>query len=684
VKINNRKVKVGDEVNGRVLLDRSMADTELLVLKKDDRFITFDLLVQHTGSPGKNKLSYFLEGLAEEWIEESTGRTSVTFTNLPPGDYKLLVKGANGDGVWTDDPLVLNMHVLTPWYSSRWAISLYFLFAALIAVLISRYFIKLDRLSQRLLYEQKDKKRIDEINQAKLLFFTNISHEFRTPLTLIKGPLDKLRNKTSPAERRKYLNIIDANANRLLNLIDQLLAFRKAEQGHLELQYDMLTLGDFLYPITEAFESYSLQKNIHFHYKVHRPEETIAIDFEKMEWVLFNLLSNAFRYVKEHGTVSLEGGIVSSQGADYIHFKVSDNGKGIAPENLGKVFRRFYQIKDTGDKRGGTGIGLAFSKSIVELHGGTINVVSDPDHMTTFRVELPNIVDSDKCMPPRQSVPVSRISELVPDHNVWEKINGVSGIPGQKHTGLNICLADDDEEIRNFLVSELGEKYHFLLAEDGSSALDIVRSKTPDLVISDVMMPEMDGFQSVEVLKSDLQTCHIPVILLTALGEDEHRIKGIEYGADAYLSKPFSIDHLEVRIKKLIENKDKLKQYFSQYNTQPAPNISINTVDQRFIKNLAEAIEKHMADSAFGVDELAREVGMSSSQLYRKMKQLIGEIPNAYLRNYRLQRAADLFKQDPGLHVSEVMYQVGIESASYFTRAFKKRFGVAPSEYVDA
>jgi signal transduction histidine kinase/ligand-binding sensor domain-containing protein/DNA-binding response OmpR family regulator len=679
ISINNNRIKVGELLNGKVLLDKSVFETDKITINHQVKILSFHIAAQQSTAPLKNKIAYMLEGFDNEWIETKNGKTSITFTNLRAGDYVLRLKSANGDGLWNPETRNLRIRVLPPWYKTAWSIVLFIFLAIAIVVGVLVYFINYVKLKQSLIYEQIDKKRIDQANQRKLRFFTNISHEFRTPLTLISGPLEYLINRNSNKEDTKYLTTIQNNTKRLLSLVDQLITFRQAEQGHLNLNLSTVTLGDFIYPSTEAFEDFAIQKNVNFFYKINSPEEEVVIDVEKTERIIFNLLSNSFRHTPVHGNISIETDIKWLDTKKMISIKVIDTGKGIPPEKQAKIFERFYQVEGRKENVGGTGIGLAFSKSLIDLMGGTISVESEPDVRTCFSLLMPSQETQNKHEAKAESSTQSFIKEWVP----VQVLNGdeISKTASGEEKLYSLVVVEDEADVRDFLMNSLGKKYSIILAENGVDGLNKIKQNKPDLIISDVMMPEMNGFVLCEKVKSDPETCHIPVILLTALGGKENQLKGLEFSADDYINKPFSPMYLEKRVEQLIENNQRLKAYFSKNSTIPDKTIQMASRDTIFLKEVIQAIESNLSDSNFGVEELAAEIRLSPSQLYRRLKQLTGQIPNVYLRNYRLQRAAELFKSNEGLNVAEVMYKIGIESSSYFSTSFKKLHGISPSEF---
>jgi signal transduction histidine kinase/ligand-binding sensor domain-containing protein/DNA-binding response OmpR family regulator len=678
--VNNKVMKIGELLDNKVVLEKSISETEGISVSQNEQTIAFQLVVEHTSTPSKNKLAYKLEGFNDTWIKAQTGKTTVTYTNLSAGDYVFKVKAANGDGVWSPEIKRLKITITPPWYQTWWSYLLFFLLTVLVISGINIYFVQHEKLKQRLKYDQLDKERIETINQGKFRYFTNISHEFRTPLTLIAGPLEHIISTNKDSGNTKYLTLIQKNTNRLLSLVDQLITFRKAEQGYLELNFSQNTLGDFIYPTTEAFENYAIEKNINFFFKVNSPNEDIVIDTEKVERILFNLLSNAFKNTPVNGSISIESDIVYVSETKMIRIDVIDNGKGIPAEDLDNIFERFYQLGNNEERVSGGGIGLAFCKSLINLFEGEISVKSEPFIETRFSVLIPtgNIEDYNEIEVNTNKK--SFIKDWIPLSTDYknETLNEDSNYEIKKY---HLLIVEDEEDVQNFLTSTLSKKYNITIANNGIDGLEKIKSNEPTLVISDVMMPEMDGFAFCEKIKSNPETCHIPVLLLTALGTNEDTIKGLEFGADEYVSKPFSIKLLELRIKKLIENNIKLKEYFTKNSLLPKKGIELSTRDEAFLKDIIKIMEESISDSNFGVEELSAKMNLSASHFYRRLKQLTGQIPNVYLRNFRLQRAAELLNKNDGTNVTEVMYQIGIESNSYFSTSFKKLHGVSPSEF---
>ena len=678
--INNEQIKIGDELNGNVILEASITEKRNLRIREDQRVISFNVVAKQSSTPSKNKIAYKLEGFDNVWTEKESGKQTITYTNLSSGNYTLKIKAANSDGLWGDETAQIDLKIVPLWYKTWWSYSLYLLLFVGIILGVIIYFVRLEKLKQRLNYEQLDKDRLEVINQGKFRYFTNLSHEFRTPLSLISGPLERLIDLNKENEsNQKYLSIIQKNSKRLLSLANQLITFRQAEQGQLNLNLTKLTLAEFIYPTTEAFENYAYEKNINFFYKIEDSNTDIVVDIEKLERILYNLLSNAFKNTPSQGSIWIEAKIVTKKDKKRIKIEVVDTGKGIEKKYLETVFQRFYQLgSESKSNISGGGIGLSFCKTMLTLLGGSIKAKSTPGIETRFSFTVPLKQTLEQTEDTNSQSTQSFIKHWVPLNSTTYEFSNAQESKKDKHT---ILIVEDQEDVRNFLSEVLSETYNVVCAINGIEGLEKLTQRAFDLVLSDVMMDGMDGFEFTKQVKSNSTTSHIPVILLTALNEDDDIIKGLEIGADEYISKPFSVKHLELRIQKFIETNQLKKDHFSKSSFAPPESVELNTKDREFIDEITTIIEENLANSSFGVEELAKEMMISSSHFYRKLKTLTGQIPNAYLRKYRLNKAAELLTSNEGYNVSEVMYQIGIESSSYFSTAFKKLYGVSPSDY---
>ncbi len=557
--------------------------------------------------------------------------------------------------------------------------TLYAIFLSKDLALTSKHLQEEVKLNSELKYKELEARQIREVNNLKSRFFANISHEFRTPLTLILGPIEKKLKETTTENERAELQLVHRNATRLLNLVNQLLELSKLEAGSMKLACRPGNISQFISAVASQFQSMAASKNITF--TCTQPEEIQCYyDHDKLEKIVFNLLSNAFKFTPENGsiTVSLFTGHADYLFPDgYAQLDVADTGTGIAQEHLQKIFDRFYQIDSSVTREfEGSGIGLALTKELVELHHGTIEVASQPGTGTTFTVRLPlghSIYRPDEIT--ETIISSAEPSPLLKSQPIPEQIE-TEDISQPK-----ILVIEDNEDLRHFIRENLKSHYQVLLAQDGLEGLSIAQQEIPDLIISDLMMPKVDGLQVVKQLKQDERTSHIPIILLTAKADQQTKLAGLETGADDYIAKPFDLAELQVRVTNLIENRKKLQQKFAGRLTIKPSEIEVQSVDDRFIQKVIQAIEAHIDDSSFGIEVLAHEVGMSTAQLYRKIKGLTNYKPVDLIRHIRLERAASLLKQQAG-NVAEIAYQVGFNNLSYFAKCFKEKFGVTPSEFL--
>lgn len=537
------------------------------------------------------------------------------------------------------------------------------------------------------LEEQRDQlimlsRQLEEATHAKLVFFTNVSHDFRTPLTLISDPIEQLlADNNLDEDQMKLLKIIRKNVNILLRLVNQILDFRKYENGKLELVLSRSNLKEQITEWNNAFQPVALKKHIKFTFETdEKISYSMPMDIEKMERIYFNLLSNAFKFTPENGKVKVHLSSFEKERIPFIRLCVSDTGIGISAEHIRNIFDRFYKIDL---HHSGSGIGLALAKAFTELHGGTIQVESNPNSGTIFTVEIPmkqpDFVESEAPAIPhdavtnqqKESIPLSPAEEFA----MAEEETGQVLNPDKE----TILIIDDNADIREYVRSLLHNTYTVLEAIDGRDGLRKAMKYVPDVIICDVMMPVMDGIECCEHLKNELQTSHIPVILLTACSLDEQRIKGFESGADSYIAKPFNSKVLEVRVHNLIENRKRMKQFFGDNTTLAKESIS--DIDKSFIERFKKLIEDNLSNSELNVEELGRSMGMSRVQLYRKVKSLTNYAPNELLRIARLKKATSLLSSSD-MTIAEITYEVGFTSPSYFTKCYKDHFGESPTDFL--
>jgi signal transduction histidine kinase/ligand-binding sensor domain-containing protein/DNA-binding response OmpR family regulator len=659
--------------------------------------ITFNFSATYWQALHKIRYQYKLEGSDWDW-RPATKETKATYNNLPYGKYAFMVKAVGGAQKWSDT-FKYSFIIRPPWWYSWWA---YVLYSAALLVLIyawRRDDLKRQRLRQKLEIEHVQTEKLEELDKMKSRFFANISHEFRTPLTLILGPLQSMISKATGKGLKKDLLIMDRNARHLHNLINQLLNLSKLDAGKMKLQARQENIVSLARLFVQSFESYATQRKIHLGFISGFDEIIVYVDREKIEKILNNLLSNAFKFTREGGNI--EVGVNSLQSADgsqqsavcsrqCVEIKVSDTGAGIPRERVKHLFDRFYQADDSyATDQEGSGIGLALTKELVELHSGKITVESIVGKGTTFTVLLPignSHLKTDEILEKQSFVAEGVNLNLTASFKPYEEQKQIhEGLPiNTLHASSPIVLlVEDNTDLRLYIRGFLDQDYNVIEAEDGkvglAKAIDIV----PDLIISDVMMPNMDGYQLCNKVKVDERTSHIPIILLTARASMESKIEGFETGADDFITKPFEPQELQVRVKNLIEQRNKLKERYKKEMgmEETVPITVLPTINQQFLDKAKNIVNQNMDESDFSVEDFAKEIGMSRVQLHRKLRALIDQSSSEFIRSQRLEHAAVLLLQGKG-NISEIAYDTGFNSPTYFTSSFSKQFGMSPSEYI--
>lgn len=659
-------------------LDDAFPDNKI-ELKYNENDFSFQFSVLNFSQPNKNQYAYMLKGYDDDWITSEDGR-NITYTNVLPGTYTFMAKGSNNDDVWNEDGARITVIVRRPWFFSNLAVLAYLLFFLFLLFLFRRGIINRERLKNQLQTEHGQLTRMQDMNKLKSRFFANISHEFRTPLTLIMGPLKSLIAGTYKGDPVSQYRIMSRNAERLLRLINQILDLSRLESGAVKLKASKLDIVKFLKPIAHAFTSYAERQFID--YKCTFPEEAVEIYFEpdKIEKVVINLLSNAFKFTPEFKKIEVE--VQDTPSA--IKIMVRDAGIGIPADQLDYIFDRFYQI-DNGDKKG-SGIGLALTKEVIDLHKGKIEVESQSGKGTTFTVSLLKGMDhlpEDTILDEESSHHFEedfKELEMVKNSGALEEEVEQESIP-EEDLPL-VLIAEDNEDMRLFISEYLVSDYRIIETTNGQEAYEAAVERIPDVIVSDIIMPRMNGYELCQKIKSDEKTSHIPIILLTAKASGESTEKGFELGADYYVTKPFNPKLLELRIKNMLKTRDQMRQQLTalqETHVEPR-DLKIASKDQEFLKKAIKCLEENLSNSNFGVDDLYRELGLSRTQLYRKLKGLVGQSANEFIRSFRLKRAAQLLKQQE-MTISEVTYYVGFNDLQYFRYCFKKQFGSNPSEY---
>ncbi|WP_239000288.1 hybrid sensor histidine kinase/response regulator [Hyunsoonleella ulvae] len=680
-KIQNEEVLPGVRIDNQIVLNKDLNYDNNVELTYGNRNFSIEFSIPSYANERLNTYQYKLEGFDNKWNTTTSNSRAIQYTNLYPGKYTLQVKASNNNGYWSDVSSY-NITIAPPfWLTYQFFIIVLVLLSILIYFLRKQIKYRI-RLKQELLLEKDRRERDERLNNEKLRLFTNISHELRTPLTLILGPAKQLLNQDYNGQRAKNkISLIHQNANRLLRLVNQILDFRRAETGELRLkvsEVDVLqTTKSIFYSFVELAES----KNINFNFNTEDEAIVCWVDFDKLNKILYNLLSNAMKFTNNFGNVDLFIGIKDNE-KDKLIIEVSDDGIGIPIESQEKIFSRFYQARNSKKNTTGTGIGLSLVKALVEIHKGNINVESEPNQGSVFTVELPvnkdaytldEILELDNEDTQKQ---LESITSEEPKALLRVKDTKVIFDADIKH---EVLVIEDNPELRQYIVDYLSDYYKVYEAENGKEGLEICKKVKPALCVVDVMMPVMNGFKFVKAIKNDENLSHTAVILLTALAENENRIKGYKIGVDGYLVKPFDPALLKSRIENVIKIRFELKQQFSGEAESDVMTLAHSQIDIDLISKIKEIIETNMNSSQLTPSFVSTEMAMSTSKLYRKIKQLTNLSPNEFIRTIRLKKSAELLKTKR-YNVSEVSDLVGFNDPLYFSRVFKKQFGYSPSE----
>lgn len=643
------------------VFDKPMDIKNEITLKYNENTLTITMASLVFSSPNKNEFQYKLENHDENWIESGNNHQA-RYTNLAPGVYNFLAKSSNYDGIWTEDPVSVQFTILQPWYLNVWSKLVYTVVFILAVIWIYQYLKWRWQIKFLIQMKEEEANRLLEIDRFKTNLFTNISHEFRTPLTLIVGPVERLMNASENPIFKSQLNLIKQNSQRLLNLVDQLLEVSKIKSGKLELKIQKGNLGLLLQSIVSNFFYFAAERDIGIHSEIPLITE-VWFDPDKIEKIVGNLLQNAIKYGKPGTEVSL----ISQSKERKLYLSISNQSMvRYTEKEISRLFDKFYKPNA---KAEGFGIGLPLVKDLVELNKGEISI--QLDGRDCFKVEL--------------TIPLEKYffrPEQVVDEEAYEEGNEEKSneiIAGDD--APLVLVVEDTTKVRSFIIGELRPYYKIIEAENGREGLFLALNKIPDLIISDVMMPELDGIELCQLLKNDEKTSHIPIILLTAKSEEDNLLKGLEVGADDYMLKPFGIKQLLVRIEKLIELRKNLRTRYSG-KTRVSPNeIAITSTDEVFLKKIQRIVDEDLGDSNFTVDEFCKKLGMSRMQLHRKLAALTGLSTSAFIRDQRLRMAIQRLKKS-GESISEIAYAVGFSSPSYFIKCFKETYQMTPNEYL--
>ncbi|HEY9044320.1 MAG TPA: two-component regulator propeller domain-containing protein [Ohtaekwangia sp.] len=680
LEINNKMVHTKEEINGKALLQNDISVTNDLTLDYAQRSIAFEFSSLHYWQPSSNVYAYKLDGFDQDWNYVSGLKNFAVYSNLSPGNYTLTVKGTNNYGIWSDQVATIRIRVKPPLFLSNGFIGLYIVIIIAVIIISLRTYTARLHLRNELTITRMEKVHAEEIVQTKQQFFANISHELRTPISLILPPIQQLlKRQDIPDENKRLLTLAEKNSQRLLRVVNQILDFRKLENDSLQLKITSFDLVGFCQELYSLFTDKANRKDIHFTFHAGIEECLVWADTEKIETILFNLLSNAFKFTPKGGHVDLTIELLGkhdayAQGA--IEVKVTDTGIGMSQEEQVRVFERFYQTDAAQKMEAGSGIGLTLVAEYAKLHHGEIQVQSVVGHGTCFTLILP--LGSQHF--PLEATEHAEVKLVATKSQATEEDSKVYRYGLDTGKPL-VLIIEDNIDIIEFIQVSLKHKYHFITAQNGEEGLTKANNFLPDIIISDIMMPVMDGLAMCKQIKSNPKTSHISIVILTAKGLTSQQIEGLSIGADIYLTKPFEIELLEAHIDHLLKRKKELADYFRhELIVQPSAAATGENVDDKFIKKVMSIIEANIANPDLSVEMLSDEVGMSSTHLYRKLKATTQLSPNDIIRKYRIKKASLLLGNKEG-NISEIMYAVGFSNLSYFSKCFRAEFGVTPKEY---
>lgn len=643
--------------------------------------------------PHNNRYAYKLEGFDPDWNDVDDQRVAI-YTNLPAGNYTFRVKASNNDGIWNEEGASLSITVRPPFWQTWWAFLIYLL--VMTAVFLS--FLKYIRLENKIKLKQLEQQNMENVHQMRIRMFTNFSHELRTPLSLIVGPLEDILGRVDLNQAvKESTQLIYKNAQRLLSLVNQLMDFRKQESGNMKLKAAKGNFSKFSEELALAFEEVAKKKGIEYSFVSDKDDLEVWYDRVLFEKVYFNLLSNAFKFTPDQGRIEVAvsdlrredlknicGGRcydMAPLSERFVGIVVKDNGSGVPVAEREHIFDPFYQAPGNENSSTGTGIGLSLTKGIVELHYGKIWVEGRESGGAEFHIVFPtgpeHLKPEEKMVEFRSS---EDISNYVADVSLVNEENVLA--PESSHNKHSVLVVEDNKDVRNYIKKLLWKNFAVYEAANGEEGVERAIKFMPDLVISDVMMPKMDGLQLCRKLKNDLRTSHIPIVLLTARVSFQQVKEGFEIGADEYVTKPFSASGLLLKVKSLIDNRERLKKLFERKSPVELAPVDIPSIDDRFLKKVYEIIDQNISDADFNIEKFSEEIGMSRANLYRKIKALTNQSPNEFIKDIRL-RIAVKYLRESSMTISEVSYKAGFNSPAYFTNCFKKAYGVSPTEFLE-
>ncbi|MDN5285306.1 MAG: response regulator [Mucilaginibacter sp.] len=676
----NQSVAAGEKINGDVILQKSITESGALQLKHNDNVFSIEFAALNYFNPDKVKLQYTMQGFDKGWITADNKVRKATYTNLDPGDYTFKVRASNNE-FWNSKEITLHVTILPPFWKTTWAYLLYALACIGTLLYLRHRGIQKIKAQFSLEKEREEAQRMHELDLMKIKFFTNVSHEFRTPLSLIMTPVDKILMQITDAASRRQLLMINRNARRLLNLVNQLMDFRKMEHQELKLYKKPGDIIGFIKDLSLSFTDVADQKNIKFVFDADNEAFYTSFDHDKIERILFNLLSNAYKFTYGGGRVSvlLNLKYQDDTGNNQLEIRVIDTGIGIPADKQKKIFEPFFQHDIPGSMLNqGSGIGLSITKEFVKLHNGEIFVESEPDQGSCFTILLP-----------LQQLDESLFIDapLLLDHETtgWiepEPVKDHQPKDHRDHKKPTVLLVEDNDDFRFYIKDNLKDHFNIIEAENGKKGWQRALALHPNLIVSDISMPEMNGIDLCLKIRNDSRTSHIPVILLTALIGEEQQLKGLETGATDYMTKPFNFEILLSKIKNILSQQEYMrKTYQKQVDVKPTDEY-IDSPEELFIKKVLLLIDNNISNPNFSVEELSSDMFVSRYTLYKKILQMTGKTPNELVRSMRLKRAAQLLETGH-LTISQICHKVGFKSQKYFVRTFKAEFNSIPSKYME-
>ena len=674
LKINNTPV---DITTKSAPLNKQLSETDTLILNYRQTSFSIDFVALNYTRPGQNRFAYMLEGYDDDWNDIGT-KTTANYTKVKPGKYTFKVKGSNNDGIWNEVPTTLYMVIKPPIWKTNWAYLLYIISVIAFITFIFKTWQERIHIRNQLELERLAKEKEHELNEKNLQFFTNISHEFRTPLSLIIGPVESLLD-SSPVKMHEQLKVIQRNSNRLLSLTNNLMNLRKLEDGGMKLNIREEDIKKCTEAVLDFFMVRLKKPNINLSVDIPEFNNLFLLDKEKYTTILINLFSNAIKHTPENGSIRIA--IKHIKSANQLKISVVNTGMGILPSELPFVFDKFYQTTSSRkQKQSGTGIGLTLTKGLVELHGGKITVNSIPNHETNFTFAIPVNRSAYKTEDLRiEPSDVSVFDTFIDD---YEAADTSKDVPGKENEKSVVLIVEDNTDLRLFLKRELEGIYTIVLAENGEEGLQKAKAFTPDLIISDIVMPIMSGIEFCKAIKTDVRTSHIPFVLLTAKTTTSEQIEGFDTGADAYITKPFHLRLLQTQVANLIQSRKELYAQFS-HDVYIMPNkLARNEIDHMFLQKTIDYIIQNLTDTRLNTEDLANHHNMSHSNFYRKIKALTGYTIIEFIKIVRLKQALTLMESKKH-NLAEISYMTGFTSPSYFTKNFREYYGKPPSEYLN-